>query len=106
METFIALADQIPDTSQLSGGPTWQIIATALLAVVATIATAYIKSLERRITKTESDLDNLNKLVLRDYHNKQELNQILARIEQGVTAVHRRLDKEFSRAGIHIQRED
>jgi len=92
----------IPTDMQLSAtGPTWQVLTIGLVGLMVLIATAYIKSLERRIIKTESDLENLNKLVLRDYHNKEEMNRILQRIENGVTAVHRRLDQEFAKSGFH-----
>jgi len=97
---------QISGAPVMDIGPTWQVIALALVGLVMVIATAYIKSLERRITKTEGDLVNLNALVLRDYHNKQELNAILARIETGVAAVHRRLDNEFSKVGFHVKNGD
>jgi len=94
---------QIHEMPVLAGGPTWQIIAVSLIGIMIAIATAYIKSLERRLVKTEQDLVNLNKLMLRDYHNKEELNRILSSIQISVNALHRRFDREFSKSGFHTQ---
>jgi len=94
---------QIHEMPVLAGGPTWQIIAVSLIGLLIVIATAYIKSLERRLIQAEKDIVAVNKLVLRDYHNKEELNRILTSIQSSVVALHRRFDREFSKSGFHTQ---
>lgn len=81
-----------------SPGPMFWI--NLLLGLLLTIVGAYIKGLVGRMDKSDGRVDRLeNKmielqtLVLRDYHSKGDLGEILGEIKAAIKAMHQRFDK-------------
>jgi len=84
--------------SQIQLGPDWQTIAVFCVGVIITLVGAYAKSISIRVGKLEDKFNELEIMVLRDYHNKDEINEILRELRQSIRALHER----FDRAGFPI----
>lgn len=87
-------------TSEILNGPSWQVIAIAaiifagsLLTIIVGLVANYAKTLGQRVTSVERDQSKLEKLILKDYHNKDEIRQLLADLKTSIDAVHQRMDK-------------
>ena len=83
-------------------GPDWQIIATGSISIIVLMITAYVKGLSGRIKEVEDDFSRLKVLLIRDYHTKDEIKDLLADLKISIRALHQR----FDRAGFpHIYQE-
>ena len=79
-------------------GPDWQTIAVFCVGVIITLVGAYAKSISIRVGKLEDKFNELEVMVLKDYHNKDEINEILRDLRSSIRALHER----FDRAGFPI----
>ena len=81
-------------------GPTWQeiaiasvVLASSLLSVIIGLVANYAKSLGVRIEKAEGAHVTLEKFVLREYHTKDDIRELIGNIKSSIEAVHSRLDR-------------
>ena len=83
-------------------GPDWQIIATGSISIIVLMVAAYVKGLNGRVEDLESDFIKLQALLLKDYHTKDEIKELLSDLKISIRALHER----FDRAGFpHIYQE-
>lgn len=80
-------------------GPTWEMIAVGAISMVIMLIAAYAKGVSNRVDKLDEKYTALNHNVLREYHTKQDLNEILGEIKSSVKALHQRFDKMESLYG-------
>lgn len=81
------------------GGPSWQSIAVGAISMLIALVAAYAKGVSNRVDKLDEKYAALNQNVLREYHTKQDLNEILGEIKASVKALHQRFDKMESLYG-------
>lgn len=85
-------------------GPDWSLIATGAVGLVTMLTGAYAKGMERRVTKTERDIEALRSQMFTSYHDKADVERIvqqgiavlraeLSGVTRSVDAVHDRLDR-------------
>jgi hypothetical protein len=81
-------------------GPTWQtiavgtlILAGSLLSIIVGLVAFYAKELGKRVNTVEDSQSKLEKLVLKEYHTKEEIRQLLADLKNSMNAIHSRLDR-------------
>lgn len=67
-------------------------IITILLGVIISMVGAYAKGLGKRIDLLETRHNALNNLVLSQYHNKDEIKDLLGDIRQRIESLHQRFD--------------
>lgn len=88
---------------QPPGGPDYPAWFQLLVGLVIALIGAHARGLGVRIDKAETrieqnrtsaeqQINGLQRALDREYHSKQETNQMFLRIENAMTAVHRRLD--------------
>lgn len=63
-----------------------------LLGVIVTMVGFYAKSLGHRVDLLEEAHKNLNDLVLSQYHNKDEIKDLLGEIKSRIESLHTRFD--------------
>lgn len=82
-----------------SSGPSWESIAVGAISMVIMLVAAYAKGVSNRVDRLDEKYNQLNQNVLREYHTKQDLNEILGEIKSSVKALHQRFDKMESLYG-------
>lgn len=80
-------------------GPSWESIAVGAISMLIALVAAYAKGVSNRVDKLDEKYTALNQNVLREYHTKQDLNEILGEIKSSVKALHQRFDKMESLYG-------
>lgn len=80
-------------------GPSWMLIASAACTLLCALIASFATGLRSRVDKVETetkelrkDQTTLEKMILRDYHDKREISDLLAQLRDSMTAIHRRLD--------------
>lgn len=86
--------------AMIETGPSWEVISTAAIILIASLTSvivgmvaSYAKGLGKRVDKLEDGHDELKSMVLKDYHTKLEVGQLLADLKSSLIAVHDRLDR-------------
>lgn len=74
-------------------GPSWDVIAIGAVGLLVSSLGFYAKGISTRVDKLENKMVELQTLVLRDYHSKGDLNDILGEIKAAIKALHQRFDK-------------
>ena len=78
-------------------GPSWQVIAVGsvglLVAIISTVIGAYVKGMGKRVDKLEGEVVDLGKMVLKDYHTKEEISRLLSDLRTSIEALHARFDR-------------
>ena len=74
-------------------GPDWQTIAMFCVGIIITLVGAYAKSISLRVTKIEDRQSRLERSILKDYHDKTEINSILQELKASIKALHERFDR-------------
>jgi hypothetical protein len=102
---LIAVAFAFPAYAQTAGavGPPavgWTFWLNMVFGVFLTIVGAYVKGQNGRLDKLETSVAELHRLVLRDYHSKNDLSDILGEIKSSVKALHQRFDDILSNGGM------
>lgn len=82
-----------------TNGPSWESIAVGAISMLIALLAAYAKGVSNRVDRLDEKYDQLNQNVLREYHTKQDLNEILGEIKSSVKALHQRFDKMESLYG-------
>jgi len=86
--------------AQSSSGPIpavgWTFWLNLAFGVLLTVVGAYVKGQNGRLEKLENNYAELHRLVLRDYHSKHDLADILGEIKSSVKALHQRFDDILS----------
>lgn len=82
-----------------ASGPSWESIAVGAISMLIALVAAYAKGVSNRVDKLDEKYTSLNQNVLREYHTKQDLNEILGEIKASVKALHQRFDKMESLYG-------
>lgn len=82
-----------------ASGPSWESIAVGAISMLIALVAAYAKGVSNRVDKLDEKYTALNQNVLREYHTKQDLNEILGEIKSSVKALHQRFDKMESLYG-------
>jgi len=67
-------------------------VITLLLGVIIAMIGAYTKGLASRVDSLEKRHTNLNNLVLSQYHNKDDIRELLGDIKGKIDALHNRFD--------------
>lgn len=80
-------------------GPSWELIATGAVGLLCAFVIGYVRTLTVRVDRLDDRFTTLNTNVLRDYHSKNDLNEILGEIKSSVKALHQRFDKMESLYG-------
>ena len=83
---------------QVLSGPDWQTIAVFCVGIIITLVGAYAKSISIRVSKLEDKQSKLERSILKDYHDKTEINDLLKELRASIKALHER----FDRAGFPI----
>jgi hypothetical protein len=94
---LIAVAFAVPAYAQaghLAGPPavSWTFWVNLAFGVLLAVVGAYVKGQNGRLEKLENNYAALHQMVLRDYHSKHDLADILAEIKSSVKALHHRFD--------------
>lgn len=93
---LIAVALAFPAYAQTAGAGApqvgWSFWLNLVFGVFLTIVGAYVKGQNSRLDKLETSVAELHRLVLRDYHSKHDLQDILGEIKSSVKALHQRFD--------------
>lgn len=76
-----------------TAGPSWDVIAIGAVGLLFSSLGFYAKGISTRVDKLETKMVELQTLVLRDYHSKGDLNEILGEIKAAIKALHVRFDK-------------
>lgn len=78
----------------IHAGPSWQLIATALFGILLSLIGGYAKGISDRVDKLAEACADLKEMVLKDYHSKEDLRDILQALKDGIhrleAAQHRR----------------
>lgn len=82
-----------------ASGPSWEFIAIGSIGLLISLIGAYAKGVSNRVDRLSEKYESLNQNVLREYHTKQDLNEILGEIKLSVKALHQRFDKMESLYG-------
>ena len=77
----------------------WTFWLNLAFGVLLTVVGAYVKGQNGRLEKLENNYAELHRLVLRDYHSKHDLADILGEIKSSVKALHQRFDDILSNGG-------
>lgn len=89
--------------AQSSSGPVpavgWTFWLNLAFGVLLTVVGAYVKGQNGRLEKLENNYAELHRLVLRDYHSKHDLQDILGEIKSSVKALHQRFDDILGNGG-------
>lgn len=100
-------AAAIPATALAAeGGPSWEQISLWGGAALVALVGVHAKSLAARVNRHEEKISSLTEMILGDYHNKNEINNMLMKIEQSVGAVHRRLDHAGFKQATKLYQQD
>jgi len=85
-----------------ASGPDWPWIvgvlvalAGVLLGFVVALTKLHVNALALRLASAEQQIRELNTLMLRDYHNKSDLNHILSEIKDSVRSLHEKIDRKY-----------
>ena len=70
-----------------NGGPSWQLIATALFGILLSIIGGYAKGISTRVDALAEACNDLKELVLTQYHNKDDLKGILQELRDGIRRI-------------------
>ncbi len=71
-------------------------IITLLLGIIIAMIGSYTKTLAIRVDGLERRHSQLNNLVLSQYHNKDDIRELLADIKSRIEALHSRFDTILS----------
>ena len=77
----------------------WTFWVNLAFGVLLTVVGAYVRAQNGRLEKLEDNYAELHRLVLRDYHSKHDLADILGEIKSSVKALHQRFDDILSNGG-------
>lgn len=97
--SVVAYSGAVYAASASAQGPSWESIAVGAISMLIALVAAYAKGVSNRVDKLDQKYDALNQNVLREYHTKQDLNEILGEIKSSVKALHQRFDKVESLYG-------
>jgi len=76
-----------------SHGPSWEVIGVGAVGLLITAVGWYAKGVSDRVTQVERMLGEVNTALLRDYHPKADVKNLLDEIKQSITALHVRFEK-------------
>lgn len=78
---------------QALSGPDWQTIAVFCVGIIITLIGAYAKSISIHVGKLEERQFKLERSILKDYHDKSEINDLLRELRSSIKALHERFDR-------------
>lgn len=58
-------------------GPTWEVIGMGAVSLVLSMAFAYTKGVSSRVDKLETKMTELNTIMIREYHPKQDVREMM-----------------------------
>lgn len=90
---------QSPVSGSAPADVSWTFWLNLAFGVILTVVGAYVKGQNGRLEKLENNYSELHRLVLRDYHSKHDLADILGEIKSSVKALHQRFDDILSNGG-------
>lgn len=96
---LLAFSGAVYAATASNSGPSWESIAVGAISMLIALVAAYAKGVSNRVDRLEGKYETLNQNVLREYHTKQDLNEILGEIKSSVKALHQRFDKMESLYG-------
>lgn len=97
--SFACYSGAVYAATGTGSGPSWESIAVGAISMLIALVAAYAKGVSNRVDKLDEKYTALNQNVLREYHTKQDLNEILGEIKSSVKALHQRFDKMESLYG-------
>lgn len=74
-------------------GPSWEIIAVGAVGLFVTAVGWYAKGVSDKVSHLENKVAELNTIMLKEYHSKNDLNEMLGEIRFSMKALHTRFDK-------------
>lgn len=69
-------------------GPSWELIAMAAVSLVVTLVAVYQRGMASRIDRLESAQTRLNEALLREYHSKQDVREMMDGLKAVVNLFH------------------
>ncbi len=76
-------------------GPTWELIALGSISLVVALIGAYAKGLSGRQDKFDERLNQLNNALLRDYHPKPDVKDMIDDLKDVVSLFHVEMKASF-----------
>jgi hypothetical protein len=74
-------------------GPSWEVIGVGAVGLLITAVGWYAKGVSDRVTQVERMLGEVNTALLRDYHPKADVKNLLDEIKASINALHTRFEK-------------
>lgn len=101
----LAYESRAQDVLTASSGPYWRDVAMGSIGVVMTLIGAYVAIWTRAVRRNEEEIRATRELVLRDYHSKPEIREVIEAairplqqqldyVSGQVDALHRRFDRQ------------
>jgi len=85
--------EQVPHDVLASTGPTWEMIALGLVSILVAIIGGYARGVRTKVEKLETRIETVERSLLREYHTKVEISELLASIKESIRALHERFDR-------------
>jgi hypothetical protein len=83
----------VAESLSAAAGPSWEVIGVGAIGLLITAVGWYAKGVSDRVSTLESKLGELNTAILRDYHPKSDVKNLLDEIKQSIAALHARFEK-------------
>jgi hypothetical protein len=86
------ISDALAQTATHSSGPTWETWFALSAGAISMLVSAFAAGLSKRLDRAEAVTAAMQRALDRDYHTKSDTDKRFDRIDQSVSALHRRLD--------------
>ena len=73
--------------------PSWEMIGMGAIGLILAIVGAYARGVAERVSHIEEKIGELNTLILREYHPKQDVKMMLDEIKASVHSLHAKFEK-------------
>lgn len=79
----------------LMPGPTWELIALGAVSMVVALIGAYAKGVSSRVERIESRVAAINEAMLKDYHPKSDVKDMMEDLKEVVSLFHVEMKSNF-----------
>ena len=76
-------------------GPTWELIALGAISIILALVGAYTKSISQRVEKAEDRIASINEAMLKDYHSKSDIKDMMEDLKDVVGLFHVEMKASF-----------
>lgn len=76
-------------------GPTWELIALGAVSMVVALIGAYAKGVSSRVERIESRVAAINEAMLKDYHPKSDVKDMMEDLKEVVSLFHVEMKSNF-----------